>query len=106
MPVESWTRPDDVPALAAQARTYIDAALARLDEAERQAFWASIVKCYNTPYNDPEPRALVRPAPAPAPVRIVLADETPDGEGPVEAADLAHLAAIPAASGPVDHHVR
>jgi len=58
MPVESWIVTDDVPGLAAQATDRIDAVLARLGEAERTAFWASVRKCYNTPYNDPKPRAL------------------------------------------------
>ncbi|MGU3360310.1 hypothetical protein ACLBWX_08255 [Methylobacterium sp. M6A4_1b] len=60
MPSECWIAPDDVPALAAEATALIDAALSRLPEADRAAFWASVRKCYNTPYNDPKPRALPR----------------------------------------------
>ena len=60
MPAESWIAPDDVPALAAEATALIDATLSRLPEADRAAFWASVRKCYNTPYNDPKPRALPR----------------------------------------------
>jgi hypothetical protein len=60
MPAESWIAPDDVPALAAEATALIDATLSRLPEADRTAFWASVRKCYNTPYNDPKPRALPR----------------------------------------------
>ena len=58
MPVESWMNPEDTAALAAEATTLIDTVLARLPEADRAAFWASIRKCYNTPYNDPKPRKL------------------------------------------------
>jgi len=58
MPVESWITPDDTEVFAAQATDRIDATLSRLDEAERAAFWASVRKCYNTPYNDPKPRKL------------------------------------------------
>lgn len=60
MPAESWIAPDDVPALAVEATALIDATLRRLPEADRVAFWASVRKCYNTPYNDPKPRALPR----------------------------------------------
>lgn len=97
MPVESWTRPDDIPTLAAEATAQIDAVLGRLDVVEREAFWSSIRKCYNTPYNDPAPRKLVRldqPVAAerraePAP-RAVAAAMPP--------VDLAALAAIPHAA--------
>ncbi|WP_246733428.1 hypothetical protein [Methylobacterium sp. BTF04] len=58
MPVESWMTPEDTAALAAQATSLIDATLSRLPNSERDAFWASVRKCYNTPYNDPKPRAL------------------------------------------------
>lgn len=58
MPVESWMNPEETAALAADATTLIDSVLARLPEADRAAFWSSIRKCYNTPYNDPKPRAL------------------------------------------------
>jgi hypothetical protein len=84
MPAESWIAPDDVPALAAEATALIDTALSRLPEDDRVAFWASVRKCYNTPYNDPKPRALPRlpmsaaseaagPAPAEAPALSTLA---------------------------------
>jgi hypothetical protein len=53
-------------ALAAEAMAVIDARLARLTDAERGAFWASIRKAYNTPYNDPEKPAQPKPVePAP-----------------------------------------
>ena len=56
--VESWITPEETPALAAEATLLIDARLARLSEDQRLAFWASIRKAYNTPYNP-----LVKPAP-------------------------------------------
>jgi hypothetical protein len=62
MPADSWIAPDHVPALAALATARIDEALSRLTETDRTAFWASVRKCYNTPYNDPKPRALPRVA--------------------------------------------
>lgn len=58
MPVESCLTPEETPALAAQATALIDATLSRLAPEDRAAFWASVRKCYNTPYNDPKPRAL------------------------------------------------
>ncbi|MBX9934301.1 MAG: hypothetical protein K2Y56_22755 [Methylobacterium sp.] len=98
MPVESWMQPDDVPALAAVAKDRIDLALSRLDEAEREAFWASIRKCYNTPYNDPKPRTLVRSEvlEAPQPCTAPIAPS---------ASDLASLAAMPPASLAPEHRV-
>ncbi|KAB1073391.1 hypothetical protein [Methylobacterium planeticum] len=56
MPVESWITPEEIPALAAAAAAAIDVALSGLGEAQREAFWHSVRKCYNTPYNDPPPR--------------------------------------------------
>ena len=93
MPVESWTRPEDVPTLAAEAMVQIDAALARLDAAGRDAFWASIAKCYNTPYNDPKPRRLLRVDVTAAADRLTIAEDA----APV--ADLPALAAIPLPPG-------
>lgn len=83
MPVESWMNPEDTAALAAEATTLIDTVLARLPEADRAAFWASIRKCYNTPYNDPKPRAL--------PVRDVM---EANATAPHMAASIADLSAI------------
>lgn len=60
MPADSRIAPDDVPALAAEAIQRIDAVLGRLTDTDRDAFWASVRKCYNTPYNDPKPRPLPR----------------------------------------------
>lgn len=52
MPIESWTKPEDAPALAAHATAMIDAALVGTPLA-REAYWAAVRKGYNTPYNDP-----------------------------------------------------
>ncbi|WP_431311025.1 hypothetical protein [Methylobacterium nigriterrae] len=69
MPVESWITPEETPALAAAATAQIDAILSDLSAAERDAFWTSVRKCYNTPYNDPLPRKRPQPQPdEPAPV--------------------------------------
>lgn len=66
MNVESWITVEETPALAAEAAAAIDARLARLTPAQRDAFWSSIRKAYNTPYNDP-----VKPA-KPQPVEPAL----------------------------------
>ncbi|MEH3119751.1 MAG: hypothetical protein PGN25_19765 [Methylorubrum populi] len=69
MNVESWITVEETPGLAVEAMAVIDARLARLTDAERAAFWASVRKAYNTPYNDPVKPARpkpVEPAPAPA----------------------------------------
>jgi hypothetical protein len=58
MPVESWISQEETPALAAAAVSQIDAALSRLTPQERDAFWSSVRKCYNTPYNDPPSRRV------------------------------------------------
>ena len=83
MPADTWIAPDDVAALAADAMARIDETLSRLAETDRDAFWASVRKCYNTPYNDPKPRALPRaqvpvseaaaPVVEPAPVSALAA---------------------------------
>ena len=89
MPVESWTKPEETPALAATATAMIDAALVG-SGLSRDAFWAAVRKGYNTPYNDPQPK----PAPAPTapqpPVRIDL--------GEVPALPVAAMAAQNAAA--------
>ncbi|ABY31677.1 hypothetical protein [Methylorubrum extorquens] len=74
MNVESWITVEETPALAAEAMAVIDARLARLTDAERGAFWASIRKAYNTPYNDPEKPAQPKPV-EPAPGTIPSAVE-------------------------------
>ncbi|MCJ2130202.1 hypothetical protein [Methylobacterium sp. E-045] len=83
MPVESWMNPEETAALAADATTLIDSVLARLPEADRAAFWSSIRKCYNTPYNDPKPRAL--------PVRDVM---EATATAPHVAASIADLSTV------------
>lgn len=62
MNVESWITVEETPALAQAAREAIDGRLARFTDAERAAFWASIRKAYNTPYNDPPKPAAPKPA--------------------------------------------
>lgn len=61
MPIDSWTKPEDAPALAAHATAMIDAALVGTALA-REAYWAAVRKGYNTPYNDP-PRDRAAPLP-------------------------------------------
>lgn len=78
MNVESWISVEETPALAEAAMALIDARLARLSEAERVAFWASIRKAYNTPYNDPAKPAQPKPIePAPTAVEIRLPEIDP-----------------------------
>ena len=76
MNVESWITVEETPALAAEAMAVIDARLGRLTDAERDAFWASIRKAYNTPYNDPakDPAKPAQPKPA-DPVSAPASDE-------------------------------
>jgi hypothetical protein len=102
MPAESWIAPDDVPALAVEATALIDATLRRLPEADRVAFWASVRKCYNTPYNDPKPRALPRVR-MPESSKFSEASESSEsseatGSAPTESATLSALAAPALAS--------
>ena len=97
MPVESCLSPDDTPVFAAHATAHIDATLDRLGETERAAFWASVRKCYNTPYNDPKPRALPR---AQVPLAEPAAREAPCAPPPVEPAPLSALAAAVLATLP------
>lgn len=107
MPVESWTQPDDVAALAAEAKAQIDAVLTRLDEAERDAFWASIGKCYNTPYNDPKPRKLVRSETLAVPQPCPVTEAAPVTPHPVTP-HLPHIASLVAMTQTVpfaaEHH--
>ena len=72
MNVESWITVEETPALAQAAKEAIDGRLARFTDAQRAAFWASIRKAYNTPYNDPVKPAAPKPA-APKPVEPVPA---------------------------------
>ncbi|RVU15324.1 hypothetical protein [Methylobacterium oryzihabitans] len=41
----------------------LNAALSRLPPAEREAYWASVRRCYNAPYNDAVPKAARAAAP-------------------------------------------
>jgi len=81
MTLDLWITPEETPALAAQATALIDARLSRFAEAERAAFWSSIRKAYNTPYNDPSPREVETPRKPQPPVQI----EVPDLSLPVAA---------------------
>ncbi|KQU01017.1 hypothetical protein ASG60_18970 [Methylobacterium sp. Leaf469] len=108
MPVESWITPDDTPVFAAQATDRIDVALARLGEAERAAFWASVRKCYNTPYNDPKPRRLptvqiTAPVPSPPPVQSIAQAQTIPLERPMPGRDVP-MAAMPVPSFAIEAH--
>ncbi len=96
MNVESWITVEETPALAAQAMAVIDTRLARLTEGERDAFWASIRKAYNTPYNDPAKPAQPKPADpvsAPAAVEIRLPAIDPSIDLPAAVLASASLAA-------------
>ena len=55
MKCESRITLEETPAFAAAATALIDDRLARLGEPARSAYWASVRKAYNTPYNDPAP---------------------------------------------------
>lgn len=98
MNVESWITVEETPALAAEAMAVIDARLGRLTDAERDAFWASIRKAYNTPYNDPAKPAQPKPAEpapvtAPAAVEIRLPEVDPSIDLPAAALAAAALTA-------------
>lgn len=69
MPVDSWTPPEETPALAASASAMIDAALTGTG-LSRETYWAAVRKGYNTPYNDP-------PRKRPATVAIELVEAAP-----------------------------
>ncbi len=96
MNVESWITVEETPAMAAEAAALIDARLARLTDAERDAFWASIRKAYNTPYNDPAKPAQptpVEPVSPPTAVEIRLPAIDPSIDLPAAALASAALAA-------------
>lgn len=61
MPIESWTKPEETPDLAARATAMIDAALVGTGLAP-DCYWAAVRKGYNTPYNDPPRQRAERPA--------------------------------------------
>ncbi|ACA18670.1 hypothetical protein M446_4327 [Methylobacterium sp. 4-46] len=42
----------DPNSLAAAGEAALNEALSRLPQAEREAYWASVRRCYNAPYND------------------------------------------------------
>lgn len=66
--VESWITPEETPALAEAATDFIEERLSRFSPTERAAYWHSVRKCYNTPYNDPAPRSVKLPVANRAPV--------------------------------------
>ena len=93
MPVESWTKPEETPALAATATAMIDAALVGSGLA-RDAYWAAVRKGYNTPYNDPPRKEAAPTRHAPAQPNAITSPAGPPG-GPiaVPAGVIASLAA-------------
>lgn len=102
MPADTWIAPDDVAALAADAMARIDETLSRLAETDRDAFWASVRKCYNTPYNDPKPRALPR---AQVPVSEAVTAAPAAEPAPVSALAAAVLSVLPGAYPAEPHAV-
>lgn len=90
MNVESWITVEETPALAQAAREAIDARLARLSDTERNTFWASIRKAYNTPYNDPVKQPV---APKPIEPAPLVALHLPEIDLPAAALASATLAA-------------
>ncbi|ACL58252.1 hypothetical protein [Methylobacterium nodulans] len=47
----------DLKSLEAAGEAALNAALSRLSPAERDAYWASVRRCYNAPYNDAPAKA-------------------------------------------------
>jgi hypothetical protein len=90
MAVESWITPEETPALAEAATAMIEDRLSRFSKPERDAYWASIRKCYNTPYNPPASKRSAKP--------VALVDEIPVIEIPVS--DLPDVALVAAAMVP------
>ncbi|GLS46033.1 hypothetical protein [Methylobacterium brachythecii] len=62
MAVESWITPEETPALAEAAMAVIEGRLSRISATEREAYWASIRKAYNTPYNPPASKRSAKTA--------------------------------------------
>jgi hypothetical protein len=56
--------PTDLRHLEAAGEAALNAALSRLSPSEREAYWASVRRCYNTPYNDAVPKVRTPQAPA------------------------------------------
>jgi hypothetical protein len=55
--------PADLQGLEAAGEAALNAALSRLSPAERDAYWASVRRCYNAPYNDAAPKVRTPQAP-------------------------------------------
>lgn len=96
MAIESWITPEETPALAEAATAVIEERLDRFGPAARAAYWASVRKCYNTPYNPPVPKAVAVAAARRSEVVIPLIDAAPI-EAPVLDLPLA-LPALAAAA--------
>ncbi|GEP09545.1 hypothetical protein [Methylobacterium gnaphalii] len=65
MAIESWITPEETPALAEAAMAVIEGRLSRFSALEREAYWASIRKAYNTPYNPPVSKRTAKAAQVP-----------------------------------------
>ncbi len=91
MAVESWITPEETPALAEAAMAVIEGRLSRISAAEREAYWASIRKAYNTPYNPPVSKRAAKAA------QVSVIDIATDAVPPIsiQAAALAS-SALPA----------
>lgn len=70
MAVESWISPEETPALAEAATAMIEDRLSRFSRPERDAYWASIRKCYNTPYNPPASKRAAKAAVPPIEIPV------------------------------------
>ena len=90
MPVESWTKPEETPALAATATAMIDAALVG-SGLSRDAYWAAVCKGYNTPYNDPQSKTELQP-------KTEARSTAASAQQPPVRIDLAETASLPVAA--------
>lgn len=55
--------PANLQGLEAAGEAALNAALSRLSPTERDAYWASVRRCYNAPYNDAAPKVRTPQAP-------------------------------------------
>ncbi|TXN20542.1 hypothetical protein [Methylobacterium sp. WL9] len=90
MAVESWISPEETPVLAEAATAMIEDRLSRFSKPERDAYWASIRKCYNTPYNPPASKRSAKAASVEVSVIAISSVDLPPIE--VQAAALASSA--------------
>lgn len=63
----------DTQALSRAARDALEAALVHLGEGARAAYWASVRKCYNAPYEEDGHGRRAREVPLPEPGAVSLA---------------------------------